>query len=140
MKRVRVAAALAVVVLAGTGALFWTRTGRSESRPPAARIRAPAGERVRVQVLNGTTVRGLARRATVVLRDRGFDVVEVGTVKTSRDTTLVLDLSGHPEWAERIARVLAPARVVSRPDSSRYLDIAIVLGTSWRPPPDPFHP
>jgi hypothetical protein len=140
MKRVRVAAGAAVVVLVCAGAMLWTRTGRSESRPAPARVRAPEGERVRVQVLNGTTVRGLARRATMLLRDRGFDVVETGTVKSTHDTTVVLDLSGHPEWAARVARVLAPARVVSRPDSSRYLDIAVVLGTKWRPPSQPFNP
>jgi hypothetical protein len=103
-------------------------------------VRAPDGVRVRVQVLNGTKVRGLARRATMMLRDRGFDVLETGTVNASRDTTLVLDLSGHPDWAERVARLMAPARVERRSDSSRYLDIAIVLGSTWRPSPEPFYP
>ncbi len=95
---------------------------------------------MKVQVLNGTTVRGLARRATVLLRDRGFDVVDVGTTSDRRDTTLVLDLSGHPEWARRVSRVFGAARVEARPDSSRYLDITVILGSSWRPPAQPFYP
>jgi len=33
-----------------------------------------------------------------------------------------------------------PATVVVRPDSSRYLDIAVVLGNAWRPPAQPFNP
>ena len=45
----------------------------------AAEVRAPDGVRIRVQVLNATKTRGLARRATMLLRDRGFDVVEMGT-------------------------------------------------------------
>lgn len=102
--------------------------------------RAPDSVRIRVQVLNGTTTRGLARRATMLLRDRGFDVVETGTISGSRDTTIVLDLSGHPEWARRVARVLGTARVESRTDSSRYLDVAVVLGSTWRPPSEPFYP
>jgi LytR cell envelope-related transcriptional attenuator len=102
--------------------------------------RAPDSVRVRVQVLNGTTTRGLARRATMLLRDRGFDVVETGTVSESRDTTLVLDLSGHPDWAKRVARALGTARIEARQDSSRYLDIAVVLGATWRPPAEPFNP
>ncbi len=101
---------------------------------------ALGGVRVRVQVLNGTTTRGLARRATMVLRDHGFDVVETGTVNDGPDTTLVIDLSGHPDWAKRIAAVVAPARVETRPDSSRYLDISVVLGATWRAPAEPFHP
>lgn len=96
--------------------------------------------RIRVQILNATTTRGLARRATTLLRDRGFDVVETGTIKGPVDTTIVLDLSGHPEWADRVARVFAPARVKTRRDSSRYLDIAVLLGTTWRPPAETFYP
>jgi len=105
-----------------------------------AEVRAPEGVRIRVQVLNATTTRGLARRATMLLRDRGFDVVENGTLSQLRDTTLVLDLSGHPEWANRIAQIFAPARVTARADSSRYLDIAVVIGSTWRPPSQPFYP
>ncbi|HEY4217640.1 MAG TPA: LytR C-terminal domain-containing protein [Gemmatimonadaceae bacterium] len=103
-------------------------------------LRAPDSVRIRVQVLNGTKTRGLARRATMFLRDRGFDVVENGTVNDARDSTLVLDLSGHPEWAQRIAKIIGHATVESRPDSSRYLDISVVLGASWRPPAQPFYP
>ncbi|MFI5227905.1 MAG: LytR C-terminal domain-containing protein [Gemmatimonadales bacterium] len=111
------------------------------ARPAIATAeRAPAGVRIRVQVLNGTKTRGLAQRATAYLRDRGYDVVDMGTVVGARDTTLVLDLSGHPDWASRIARSLQPARVEARPDSSRYLDVAVVLGTAWRPPAEPFDP
>jgi hypothetical protein len=102
--------------------------------------RPPAGVRVRVQVLNATRTRGLARRAMFVLRDRGWDVVEIGTTAPPRDSTLVLDRSGHPEWAARVARALGGARVESRPDSSRYLDVTILLGGSWRPPAEPFYP
>ena len=101
---------------------------------------APEGVRIRVQVLNGTKVRGLARRATILLRDRGFDVVETGTSAGQTDTTLVLDLSGHPDWAKRVAALFGPARVQSRADSSRYLDIAIVVGSTWRPPPEALNP
>ncbi len=104
------------------------------------RISAPEGTRIRVQVLNATRTRGLARRATRYLRDRGFDVVEVGTEREPRDSTLVLDRSGHPEWAQLVGRALGGARVESRPDSSRYLDVTVLLGASWRPPAEPFHP
>ena len=98
--------------------------------------------RVRVQVLNATTTRGLARRATELLRDRGFDVVDVGTTpaREQGDSTFVLDRSGHPDWARRVAAAMGGARVISRPDSSRYLDVTVLVGASWRPPAQPFHP
>jgi LytR cell envelope-related transcriptional attenuator len=103
-------------------------------------VRAPNGQRIRVQVLNTTKTRGLARRATRLLRDRGFDVVELGTVGPTMDTTLVLDLSGHPAWAEAVAKVMAPAHTRARRDSSRYLDVTVLVGSSWRPPAEPLDP
>jgi hypothetical protein len=96
--------------------------------------------RIRVQVLNTTKTRGLARRATRLLRDQGFDVVEMGTTSPTIDTTLVLDRSAHPEWSAAVAKVLRPSRTLSRPDSSRYLDVTVLLGRTWRPPTKPLDP
>lgn len=99
----------------------------------------PAGVRIKVEVLNGTRVRGLARRATTYLRDRGFDVVEMGTSNEQRTRTIVLDRSNHPDWAKLVGQALG-AGVASRPDSTRFLDVTVVLGDDWRPPPLPFYP
>jgi hypothetical protein len=142
MKRVwSIGAIVAIAVALGTVVVLHRRP-RVVTGPliPMTEVRAPEGVRIRVQVLNATKTRGLARRATALLRDRGFDVVETGTLAQTRDTTMVLDLSGHPDWANRIAQIFAPATVKARQDSSRYLDIALVLGQSWRPPPQPFNP
>jgi hypothetical protein len=137
-----IAAIIAVVIAFVTIFIVHRRQHGVVGRPliPTSQVRAPEGVRIRVQVLNATKTKGLARRATTLLRDRGFDVVETGTLTQTRDTTLVLDLSGHPDWANRIAQIMSPATVTARSDSSRYLDIALVLGSSWRPPPQPFNP
>jgi hypothetical protein len=107
--------------------------GHTASRPSST-------TRVRVQVLNATRVRGLGRRAMLYLRDQGFDVVEVGTTSALHDTTLVLDRSRHPEWARNVATSLGMTRIEARPDSSRYLDVTVLVGSSWRPPAQPFYP
>ena len=137
--------AVAGVVLLGLAAGIVLTLRRPETRAPqAVRQRvdaeAPAGVRIRVEVLNATRVRGLARRATMHLRDRGFDVVNVGTSGDTRDSTLVLDRSGHPEWAQLVAKALGGARVDRAPDSSRYLDVTVLVGATWRPPAEPFYP
>jgi hypothetical protein len=99
----------------------------------------PAGVRIKVEVLNGTRTKGLARRATQLLREHGFDVVGSGTNPDQMATTLVLDRSGHPDWAARVGRAMN-ATVLERPDSSRYLDVTVILGADWRAPALPFHP
>lgn len=146
--RRRALVGLAAIALVGGAGAWWrwwapARTagvsrGRSLS-PEVTRI-VPAGARVRVEVLNTTTVRGLGRRTTFYLRDLGFDVVRFAGEGPARDSTLVLDRSGHPEWAALVAKSLGGARVESRPDTSRYVDVSVLLGTSWRPPTKPFYP
>jgi hypothetical protein len=140
-------AGVALLVVVVLGAATWVLHARQVVRSPLSTVlpgvegpRAPDGVRIRVQVLNTTTTRGLARRATRLLRDRGFDVVEIGTTSPALDTTLVLDRSGHPDWASLVAATLRPARAVARPDSSRYLDVTVLLGRTWRPPPHPLDP
>jgi hypothetical protein len=134
-----------ILVAALLGLLIWLgwrdwSTRRAEAaRYGTADARAPKGTRIKVEVLNATRTRGLARRATRYLRDRGFDVVGSGTVSEQRDSTIVLDRSAHPEWAYLVGRAMK-ANVRSEPDSSRYLDVTVILGADWRPPPQPFYP
>ncbi|MEX2325912.1 MAG: LytR C-terminal domain-containing protein [Gemmatimonadaceae bacterium] len=106
---------------------------------PAYNVVAPAGVRIKVEVQNATATRGLARQATLYLRDRGFDVVSFGNASERRDSTLVLDRSGHGDWAALVATAMK-ARAESRPDSSRYLDVTVLVGGDWRPPALPFYP
>ncbi|HJQ12310.1 MAG TPA: LytR C-terminal domain-containing protein [Gemmatimonadaceae bacterium] len=133
---------LVLLILAVVGATVWFAV-RAFSDPSdqyvPADARAPEGVRIKVEVLNATKTRGLARKATVLLRDRGFDVVGSGTEPDQRAKTVVYDRSAHPEWAGLVGRALS-APVVSRPDSSRYLDVTVLIGADWRPPPLPFHP
>jgi hypothetical protein len=133
------------VVVGGAGYYGWTRYERARSaanpsQPDTpADAKAPPDTRIKVEVLNATTTKGLARRATLFLRDRGFDVVAIGTAREQRDATLVIDRSTHPAWAQLIANAMG-ATVTSRPDSSRYVDATVLVGASWRPPAQPFYP
>jgi hypothetical protein len=132
------AIAAAVLTLSVTATTLAARRSPKSDRVTGSRV-APR-QRVRVQVLNATRTRGLGRRAMLYLRDQGFDVVEIGTLSATRDSTVVLDRSGHADWARRVAAALGGARVELRPDSSRYLDVTVLIGGSWRPPADPFYP
>ena len=135
---------LLAVVLAGTGYVVWKKWGADAlAADPASdglpKPMVPAGVRIKVEVLNGTNTPGLARKATMFLRDRGFDVVETGNSTEKRGRTLVLDRSGHPDWAALVARAMS-ADSEKRPDNTRFLDVTVILGDDWRPPPLPFYP
>jgi hypothetical protein len=136
---------LGVVLVTVAGVYVWRRTATPEARQARAlsavveRI-VPDSVRIKVEVLNATNIRGLARRGTFHLRDLGFDVVSSGNSSEKVDSTVVIIRSGRPEWAELAAQALGGARIETRPDTSRYLDLTILLGTSWRPPLETFHP
>lgn len=135
---------LLALVLAGAGFFAWRRYGMGVDRPLAAGPQTPArlvppGIRIKVEILNATKVKGLARKATMFMRDRGFDVVAVGTTSEQQANTLILDRSHHPEWAALAARAFN-ARVEERPDSLRYLDVTVLVGADWHPPGLPFYP
>lgn len=136
-------------VIVATAVLIGTVAIRARSRPAASaagvvpadpKAQAPSGARVRVEVLNATVVHGLARHATLLLRDHGFDVVTIGSSSERLDSVAVIDRSGHPDWAARVAAALGGARVEERPDTSRYVDVTVLLGTRWHPPAKPFYP
>ncbi|MBK5189187.1 MAG: LytR C-terminal domain-containing protein, partial [Gemmatimonadaceae bacterium] len=81
-----------------------------------------------------------ARRAATTLRDQGFDVVSTGTNRDQFDSTQVLDRIGHRDWAVRAAKAMGGGAVLVRPDSSRDVDLTVLIGASWRPPSQPFYP
>ena len=101
----------------------------------APRAAAPAG-RVRVQVLNATPTHGLARRATDVLRDRGYDVLEMGNAPrgTNPRESVVYDRVGDLEAARGVGQALGITRVETKRDPSLLLEVTVVLGSDWKAP------
>jgi anionic cell wall polymer biosynthesis LytR-Cps2A-Psr (LCP) family protein len=89
---------------------------------------------VAVEVLNGTSVAGLARRAANVFQSFGYDVVSVANADSSDyQKTVVLDRKGRIEAAQRVADLIGCQRVYSRLEESGDLtiDVTIVLGTDF---------
>ncbi len=143
-RRRRRRVALMVLLVATAGGLYRIRGSRPDDAARAdgeatAAVRpsrvVPDTVRIKVEVLNATSTRGLGRLATAWLRDKGFDVVGTGTAPAAEraDSTLVLDRSGHPDWAKLAAQAMGGARVEARPDSLRYVDLTVLIGRSWRP-------
>ena len=143
-----IVALLALVVL-GAGAAWWRMRDRpvidAASGTMAAAndslARAPIDSRVRVRVLNASGTRGYARRATLELRDRGFDVVEYDTERGEpRRGTLIVSHTGHRDWAERLQRAVGTGTIEARPDSLRYVDLTIFVGRDWKPSTETLRP
>jgi hypothetical protein len=100
---------------------------------------APAGTRVRVQVLNAGGVAGLARRATIRLREYGYDVVDYGTSQDTSSLTRVRVTRTSRAFGEPITRALGTGRL-EEVETLRYVDVVVLLGRDWTPPAEPLRP
>jgi hypothetical protein len=89
-------------------------------------------ERIRVEVLNGAGITGLARQVTEELRAAGFDVVYYGNAGSlSRDSTTILDRSGNAAAIATLSDAIDIDRVEEAIDTTLYLEATLVLGPDW---------
>jgi hypothetical protein len=85
----------------------------------------------RVEVLNGAGKSGLARVATDQLRDAGFDVVQFGNAGEITAKSQVIDRVGKLDVATAIGRTLGITDVKTEVDTTRYVDVSVILGSDW---------
>ena len=98
----------------------------------------PSTDRVVVEVLNGTDRSGLARVGARELRKGGFDVVYLATAPAV-DSTIVLVRRGELEAGQRVRKLLGAGKVKLARDSTRHVDISVILGPDYRVPAE-IHP
>ncbi len=139
MERLRGVAVLLVVLAAGvfigSAVSQWKPLPEAQRRDVVGRnpVMRPLG-RVRVEVLNASGTESMARLATDLLRDSGFDVVFFGNADHfGDDSTVVFDRTGDLNAARAVADVLGARSVLSEPDSNLYLDVTVLLGREWTP-------
>ena len=117
------------LALAGIAVLAWWLAIRGDT--PGDIAYPVPGERFpsTVEVLNGTSVDGLAREVTQRLRRRGVDVVYFGSAAGEPvDSTLVIVRRGDSAAGVAVRSVLGLGRIVLEPDPRLLLDVTIVLG------------
>jgi hypothetical protein len=92
------------------------------------------GQGIRVRVLNGTDVSGLAARVAELLTENGYDVLEMGNAENKTDTTLILDHRGQSRRAERVSAVLGGGAISPAPDGENAADVTVILGRDMEHP------
>ena len=102
-----------------------THEGREEGEQDSPGLALP----IRVQVLNGCGVRGIGKRVAPALRERGFDVREIGNAAHFRyGHTLVLDRKGDLARGLVLADSLGIDHAFVRTDiDTKLVDIDLTL-------------
>jgi len=127
------AGGLGVAVLLYAFASRTVFTGPSPERP-ASDTSELVGQIIQVEIRNGAGVDHLAERTTQYLRDRGFDVVDVGNYSSfDQERSIVIDRVGNPEAARNVAEALGipPSRVQQEIRPEYYLDASVILGHDY---------
>lgn len=139
-KGVIAAVRLAVTVIALTGIVAVGVNLSLLDTGEVDRLRDPStvwsGERVRVEVYNAGGVSGMAREATGILREAGFDVVTFGNARAfdPERRSEVVDRVERADMAQAVAATLGIDNVQSEPDPNLYVDVTVVLGREWSAP------
>lgn len=108
-----------------------------ESRDTTAQVRRPLVENpIRIQLLNGTKTKGLARTASLALRQMGFDVREVGNAGHFGYTkSQVIDRTGSEKLAQTVADSIGVTadNVLSAVESRLVdIDVTFVIGADFK--------
>ena len=94
--------------------------------------RQPIGDRIKIEVLNGSENPGQAQSLRNYLIKYGFDVVHFGNaMRSDYKKTIVIDRIGRPSLAKRIAEIINCQEVYSRIDKSLMVDVTIIIGADF---------
>jgi len=93
---------------------------------------APQDQTIRVRVLNGTSIPGLAKKMRNALNREGINVIEFGTSPYPfMDHTVVINQSGDTNAVRKIAEFAGVSRVHHIIDSSQLSDALIIIGKDY---------
>jgi len=96
---------------------------------------SPADKIFSIEVLNGTTAKGLAKRAAEIFQSFGYDVVSIGNAeRDDYESTSVVDRFGNPEAVMNVAEVIRCSdtrRSTEDPDDGAAADFIVILGKDF---------
>ncbi len=121
------------LVAFGYGAYSYI-TGRSNPGDDPAQPPVQARKIIQMDVLNGCGARGAAARITSVLRNAGFDVVEMKNYKVrTMQKTLVVDRVGDLASARRVATTLgiAESNIIQQLNPDYFVDVSVIIGADY---------
>jgi hypothetical protein len=90
-------------------------------------------QRIRVAVLNGCGVSGVASRFSELLVSKGFDVIKTGNAESFNFVeSIIVDRSGSYAAAEKVASALRIKNCIQQIEEDRVEQVAVVIGRDYR--------
>ncbi len=88
---------------------------------------------IQINILNATGENRIGARFRDYLKQKGFDVVDMGNYKTEIEKSMVLDLCGDINKAKRVAEALGISQrnVIQQLDKTKYIDATVLIGKDY---------
>ena len=89
---------------------------------------------IQLEVMNGCGISGIAENLTNYLRQKNFDVVQVGNYSSyDIDNTLVVDRTGNRNNAIKVAEALGidSKNVIQQINNDYFLDVSLIIGKDF---------
>lgn len=108
-------------------------SGKNENREGLNKN--PVGQKdeneVTIEVLNGSGVGGLATKASKMLQDEGYNVVNISNIKgMTYSQTHIYDRKNKEKEATKVAKLLGVSKVEKDIHSEAKTDITVIVGSS----------
>ncbi len=85
-----------------------------------------------IEILNGTSIDGLAKRTKALYESFGFEVVSFRNADhDAYIETLILDRKGKPDLANRVAEVIRCEKIFTKLDPDSNADFTLILGKDF---------
>jgi hypothetical protein len=88
---------------------------------------------IQINIMNATGENRIGARFRDYLKQKGFDVVDMGNYKSEVEKSMVLDLCGDINKAKRVADALGVSQrnVVQQLDKSKFIDATVLIGKDY---------
>jgi hypothetical protein len=88
---------------------------------------------IQINIMNATGENRIGARFRDYLKQKGFDVVDMGNYKTDVEKTMVLDLCGDINKAKRVADALGVSQrnVIQQLDKTKFIDATVLIGKDY---------
>ncbi len=114
-------------------------TKAEEQKPVETAVQVPSASEIKLQILNGCGVRGIASRVRGIMRDRGFDVMSFGNAARLNYPETLLLVRSEGKRGELAAEVVARSLGVNknririeRDPSLVDIDVTVILGLDYK--------
>jgi len=89
---------------------------------------------VRIEILNGTNITGLASRTSQLFQSYDFRIVSVANAEqTDYERTVIVDRRGNPDAARRVAELIHCEQIHTQQEENRdeTVDVTVILGRDF---------